>query len=78
MKRQRVAVIASALVGLIIIGSVAFHYHGVRAADLTELHQSAWAAVREVEAKLAKCLSVRIHFAKALGNVLTVKHRYSA
>jgi hypothetical protein len=72
MKRQRVAVIASALVGLTIIGSVAFHYHAVRAAELTELHQNAWAAVREVEAKLAKCLSVRIHFAKALANVLTV------
>jgi signal transduction histidine kinase/CheY-like chemotaxis protein len=72
MKRQRVAVIASALVGLIIIGSVAFHNYGVRTAELTELQQSAWAAVRGVEAKLAKCLSVRIHFAKALGNVLTV------
>jgi hypothetical protein len=72
MKRQRVAVIASALVDLIIIGSVAFHNYGVRTAELTELQQSAWAAVRGVEAKLAKCLSVRIHFAKALGNVLTV------
>jgi signal transduction histidine kinase/ActR/RegA family two-component response regulator len=72
MIRQRVAVIASALVGLTIIGSVAFHHYGVRNADLTELHQDARAAIGEVAAKLGKCLSVRIHFAKALGNILAV------
>jgi signal transduction histidine kinase/ActR/RegA family two-component response regulator len=72
MNRQRVAVIASTLVGLIILGSVAFHYYGLRNAELAELHQHARAAIGEVAAKLGKCLSVRIHFAKALGNILAV------